>query len=236
MAPPRAGAGARFIGARPTPGATLLLAIELAVFVVVFAVLGAPVWVRDHLALTPVRALGPEPWQLVTSGLTHLGGRQLISSLIGIWMFATAVEQRTARGRMLGLFAGAQVAGAIVIAAVGRLAAPHAVFDGCSAGVVGLVAAFGVLYGPVPLHLFGLVELRGRSVALGVLGLSYLVGLLNHDYVGLAGDTAGVAVGWALASGAGTRLGVAWDRLRLWRLRRRYKVIPGGRDTRRYLN
>jgi hypothetical protein len=52
----------------------------------------------------------------------------------------------------------------------------------------------------------------------------------------LGGDAVGAAAGWGVASRLGERVAGAWDRWRLWRLRRRYKVIPGGRDTKRYLN
>lgn len=235
-APPRAGTGGSWIGARPTPGATLLLVIEVSTFLVVFAVLGAPEWVREHLALVPERALGREPWQLVTSAVIHLGGMRLISSAILIWIFATAVEQATARGRMLMLFAVAQLAGAIATAALGRLLAPSTIFDGCTPGVFGLVAAFGVLYSRVPVHLFGLLQMRGRTTALLVLGLSVVTQLLNREWVMLAGGAVGIAVGWALVSGAGARVTLGLDRLRLWRLRRRYKVISGGRDTKRFIN
>jgi membrane associated rhomboid family serine protease len=235
-APPRyQPQGPTWIGARPTAGATGLLVAETAVFLV-YAFLNQPGWIVQHLALTPVRALGREPWQLITVGLVHLHGLRLISSLIGIWVFATAVEQRSSRLRMLVIFGAAQVAGALAIAGVGRLLAPQAHFDGCSPGVFGLMAAFGVLYGPVPLRFFGLLEMRGRTMALLVIGLSLLTSLLNQDFVSVAGDVAGLLVGWAVTARAGSQLGAAWGRMRLWRMRRRYKVISGGRDTKRYLN
>src|SRR5690349_14914376 len=98
-APPRfQSQGPQWIGARPTAGATALLVLETAIFVVGSMLhAGQQEWIARHLALTPVRALGPEPWQLVTVGLVHLHGLTLISSLIGIWVFATAVEQQATR-------------------------------------------------------------------------------------------------------------------------------------------
>src|SRR5437867_11855326 len=108
-----------WIGARPTAGATALLIAEIATFLV-YVFLNAPGWVRQHLALIPALALGREPWQLVTSGLVHLQLLSLLSSVIGIWFFGTAVEQQSSRTRMLVGFAAAQLAGALTIAAVGR--------------------------------------------------------------------------------------------------------------------
>ncbi|MSP59758.1 MAG: rhomboid family intramembrane serine protease [Myxococcales bacterium] len=247
MAPPPRGrssppgsfraAGPTWLGARPTSGATLLLILETAAFlVVVFLTPGLREWVTSHLALVPRRALGPEPWQLVTSGLIHLNPLALAGSLMGIWFCATALEQLTSKSRMLTTFVVAQIAGAAAIAAVGRLLSPEAIFGGCSPGVAGMIAGFGVYLGAVPVHLFGMVQMRGRTAALLFLGLPVLIDLLNQQWIGLAGWLAGAAAGYALATGATERILLAWDRFRLWRLRRRYKVIQGGRDPKRFVN
>ncbi len=244
MAPPQR---TQWLGARATAGA-MALTIALVATFVVFLSLREPMrqWMALHLALVPRRALGPEPWQLVTSGFLCIGLANLLWSGLGVWLFGTAVEQQTSRARMFLTFFAAQIVGMLAVAAVGRLFAPDGVpeplvkgmagFSGAAPGVTGLLAAFGVLYGPVPMRFFGLVEMRGRTMALVLLGFGALTLLLNQDWVMLAGEAAGAAAGWAVASRVGDRFSTAWDRFRLWRLRRRYKVIPGGRDGKRYLN
>jgi membrane associated rhomboid family serine protease len=202
----------------------------------IYAFVPQKAWIEAHLALTPHLALGREPWQLATSAFVHVHGLRLISSLIGVWVFATAVEQQTPRKRMFWIFAGSQLAGALVIAALGRLLAPGMVFEGCSPAVFGLMAAFGVIYGPLQLSFFGIVQMKGRTMALLVIGTSLLIGLLHLDFVGVAGDLAGVAAGYAITTYGQTGGASLVDRLRSWRIRRRYKVLTGGRAQKRYLN
>lgn len=225
-----------WIGARPTQGATALIVVQVVAFMV-YAFAPQKEWIAAHLALTPHLALGREPWQLVTSSIVHVHGLTLISSLIGVWVFATAVEQQTTLRRMLLCFGAAQLAGALAIAGLGRLLAPQLMFEGCSPAVFGLMAAFGILYGPLPLSFFGIVQMKGRTMALIVIGTSLFIGALNGNLIALAGDVAGLAAGFALTSFATPSRGSgALDRLRLWRVRRRYKVISGGRDSKSYLN
>ena len=231
------GSRATWIGARPPPGATALLVVVVAAFVtyVFLKDTSAQEWVARHLVLSPRRAIGPEPWQLFTTGLIHLHGRDIFSSAVGIWFFATAVEQWAGRRRMLLVFGAAQLAGTLVTALVGRATRPDALLDGCEAGVIGLLAAFGVHYSAVRMHFFGLVEMRGRTIALVFLGIAFFIALLNGQLEFAFGWTVAAGVGWAIAGGGGDGIALALDRLRLWRLRRRYKVIPGGKDK-KYVN
>src|SRR5437588_717604 len=112
MARPAQGGGSAWIGARPTPGATALLAALVGAFLaLLFLPDGAANWVVSHFALTPRQALGLRPWQLVTSALVHstsdpsqkvhLNLGAFLSDLFGVWIFATAIEQQLGRQRML---------------------------------------------------------------------------------------------------------------------------------------
>ena len=197
---------------------------------------GAPSWAREHLALHPARALGPEPWQLITSGLLNTEGVALLFSGVTIWFFGTPVEQTLGRGRMLLIFIVSQLAGALVWALAGRLFAPGLEASGCDPGCLGLVAAFGFAYQGVPLSVFGVVGMKSRTMALLFTGIAGIQHAMHGDFIGLGGVLVGAGVGWALASRADRALALSWDRLRLWRLRRKYKVIPGGKTTPRYMN
>src|SRR3954447_23475272 len=98
----RASAGA------PRPSNVILgvLAVMTAVFLLV-TLLKDPPWVLSHLALTPRRALGPEPWQLVTSAFVHLHLGSLLSTVIAFWFFGAPVEQRLGRRRFAVLLVAA---------------------------------------------------------------------------------------------------------------------------------
>src|SRR5437763_1694575 len=122
--PPRdAGRGAQWIGARPGPGAVTLLLVEIGAFLL-YMFLDAPLWAREHLALIPALAIGPEPWQLVTNGLLHIHPLSILFDAIGIWFFASPIEQMIGKNRMLAVFAVGQLAGSVVAALVGRALAP----------------------------------------------------------------------------------------------------------------
>ncbi len=238
-----------WIGARAAPGALALVAtlglLFLALVVMPESLRG---WVGQHLALIPRRGIGREPWQIATAGFFHFSLSALVGSLISIWVFGTAIEQRIGRQRMWLLFGAAQLAGMLTMGLAGLVLGPEGTreplvspgvlvgFSGALAGAAGLIGAFGVHYGPVPLRLFGAIEMRGRTLALFVLGVSVVSGLVHHDWVLAIGEIVGALCGWTIATGRGLDLATAWHRLHLWRLRRRYKVIPGGRDSKRYLN
>jgi membrane associated rhomboid family serine protease len=231
------GRGAQILGARPSAGTVSLLAVEIGAFLL-FAIAGAPAWVTQHLALTPRLALGREPWQLITSAFVHVSPIALVFDAITLWIFGTAVEQQLGRARMFTVFFLSQIAGSLAMAALALLhsSTAAALITGSGPGVLGLVAAFGAAYARHQLSLFGMAAMSGRTLALVVVGFSLAQDLFRGDFVSLAGTAVGAGTGLALATGVGLRIRHYRDRVRLWRLRRRYKVIPGGRDQRRYLN
>ena len=242
--PAQHGGDSVFIGARPTPAATgLLVAAVVSYLTLVF--LHGPLsdWLVAHLGLTPSQALGRHPWQLVTSTFINPSFASFLSDGFGIWVFATAIETQIGRRRMLTLFAVAQLAGAVAVALVGRLLHIDGIVGGCAYGIVGLVVAFGVAYGAVPLRVFGIAELKGRTLALIIVGVGLVIATVNAvftgDYRALAGQLCGIVAGFAIMGGTLARLDNARQQWKLKRMRRRYKVIPGGRDGRdgeRYVN
>jgi membrane associated rhomboid family serine protease len=239
---PRNDGAATWIGARPTPAATaLLLATGACYLALLFLEAPAHDWVMAHLALVPRRAIGREPWQLLTSAVVHAQFGTLIGDGLGIWIFATAVELRAGSRRMLVLFGLAQLAGVLLIAAVGRASSSFlgVPFEGSSPAIMALAMAFGALYGNYPLRLFGIAEMRSTTLAWLVVGTSLFVSLVNRNWPGFAGDAGGAALGWAIFSGAGTRLNGLrrlWQRRHLSLLRGRYRVIPGDRGDKRFFN
>jgi membrane associated rhomboid family serine protease len=224
-----------WVGLRPSPGVVGVLVALVAAFAA-FHLAGSPRFVLEHLALIPRRALGPEPWQLFTSAFVHLGFGALISSGIAVWLFGTPVEQRGGRAHLFKILIGATLAGSLASAALGRVIAPNAVITGAIGAAMGCIAAFGALYGKTPIMLFGVQQMRADTTAYIFLGISAVMYLMDRDWLGLTAAAAGAAWGtWGGELRIG-RIRIAWDKFRLWRLRRRYRVISGGRDTKRYLN
>lgn len=224
-----------WIGARPSRGVIGVL-VGLGVFYVAYALFGVPEFFHRHLALTPRRALGPEPWQLLTAGLVHFRLGALISTALAIWFFGTPLEEQRGGRVLAAILVGATVAGSLVSAALGRWLAPDAVLAGAAPASMACIASFGTVYGRMPLSLFGMAQMRASTCALLFLGISAVMYLLDRDLLGGAGAAAGALVGVLGVRGRGAgSLRVSLDRLRMWRLKRRYRVISGGRDK-RYLN
>jgi membrane associated rhomboid family serine protease len=234
----RSGGDSQWSGARPARTILTILAVMGAIFVV-DAILGHPAFIREHLALRPRRALGPEPWQLLTSGFVHLQIGGLLSTAITFWFFGSPVEQQLGRGGLLRVLLFGTLAGSLATAALGRFIAPDALSAGAGPASTALLAAFGVIYGSQPLSLFGVQQMRASTLAIVFLAISGVLYLANMDFLGLAGAAAGAGAG-ALSAMRGFDLGGTTTRLRerfkRWRIRRRYKVLPGGRDRRSFLN
>ena len=230
----------RFIGARPSAGATALLIAFVSSFVVLLFLHEGPVaWVTAHFGLNPMEAIGRRPWQLVTSWLLQPGLGTVISDVFGVWIFATAVEQQAGRARMFGLFVGGQLAGSLAVAIFGRALHMSTIVAGSSSGVVALVLGFGSIYGQMPLRLFGLAELKAKTLAWLVIGLGLFVAIVNLSWLTLVGDLAALGAAAILLQQM-DHIENLYDTWRLKRLRgRRFNVIEGGRGkekSRRYMN
>src|SRR5437660_1553396 len=145
MARPNTG-NPTFIGGRPTPAATGLLVAMVASYLVMLAIGDDKAgWVAAHFGLVPERALGWEPWRLLTGALVHRFFSAL-SAVLGLWFFATPLEQQIGRNRTLTLFIVAQVLGGIAVAGMGRLLHMSTVFWGCPHAVMALAVGMGVMF------------------------------------------------------------------------------------------
>ncbi len=210
--------------------------IALALAFAIFSLPGPRAFARAHLVLVPSH-LWRQPWTLVTSAFLHPTFGALISSGLGLWFFGTPVEQQLGRSRTLAMLGLATLAGALASALLGLVLAPQSVILGAQPATMAAVVGFGFAYRSMPIMLFGLQPMRASTVAGLFAVIAMVVYLISGDVVGLGGALAGGGIGALLTSGV--RFG-SWSntiaRFRRWRIRRRYRVIPGGRDGRRYLH
>jgi cyanate permease len=79
-------------------------------------------------------------------------------------------------------------------------------------------------------------------IFVGITAATYLFALSDdwqQALLGLAAMSGAALAGWLVSRRGGMDLGGSLDRMRMWRLKRRYRVLTGGRDGRddkRYLN
>ena len=133
------------------------------------------------------------PWQLVTSAFLHGGFGHILFNMFGLWMFGGTVERALGSKRFLGFYVASVLGASLLQLAVtswpfvmgdgGGIPVPTV---GASGGVLGVLAAFGMLYPDQPIYLlFFPVPIPAKWFVLG-----YAVFSL---YAGYADVQAGVA-------------------------------------------
>ena len=134
------------------------------------------------------------PWQLVTSAFMHGGLGHIFFNLFGLWMFGAVVERTLGSGRFLGFYVVCVLGASLLQLAVaswpfwagGAGAAIPVPTLGASGGVLGVLAAFGVLYPEEKIFLLFLpVPISAKWFVLGYAAFSL--------FAGSAGVQAGVA-------------------------------------------
>jgi membrane associated rhomboid family serine protease len=201
-----------------------------------------------HLLVTPNHALGREPWQLLTGGFIHLRLGELFMTAVMLIFFGNPIEQQMGEGSFWKIFIGGGIAGALAAAILGRLIMPGLPIPLSAAATSALLLAFGAAWRGQPVMAYGLMQMRATTMAFIFFGITVISCLVRLDdlpwqivVVELAALCGAAAAGWFLATrgGGGGGIGRSIDRMRMWRLKRRYRVLTGGRDSRddkRWLN
>ena len=235
-------------GLVPDRGMIALLAVLAVVWLVVRLQLIDGVLM--HLILIPARAIGPEPWQLVTSMFINARLGDVLMAAVTLLFFGNAVERARGAVGMWVVFVAGGFGGALFGALLGRVIAPDATLLGSFAGATAMLTAFAAVSRSMRFNFFGAGEIRASTMAWIWLGISVLFELVRIEEVGWRAVAIGLAMltgsalaGWFVGGRRGRMdlggLGRSIDRMRMWRLKRRYRVLTGGRDTppnKRWLN
>lgn len=132
------------------------------------------------------------PWQLVTSAFMHGGMSHILFNMIGLWFFGVPME-RTLGTRRFAIFYLACVLGASLLQLlltsypfwIGDPSAQPVPTLGASGGVLGVLAAFGLMYPDEPIYLYFLFPIPAKWLVLGLAAVNL--------YAGVADTQAGVA-------------------------------------------
>jgi membrane associated rhomboid family serine protease len=234
------------MGLKPDRGVITAMVL-LTVIWLVFAVGGMDVraFYIQHLILHPRTGLGWEPWQLLTGGFINVQLRDVFFVAVSLIFFGNPIEQQLGARTFWKVFIGGAIGGAIFAAALGRLIAPDAPVVGSQPAVTALLMAFGALWGGQQVRAYGVMQMSAKTMAwifVGITAATYLFALgddWRQALLGLAAMTGAALAGWLLTRRGGIDLGGSLDRMKMWRLKRRYRVLNGGRDTppnKRWLN
>jgi len=243
--PPRRAArtsGSRSIIGRLSPAIKALLAVETVLFAFFLVAIPLRPVMAAHVALGP-RFFAGEYWQLLTSLFLHLDPyrvlypdpNRFLFSVIGIWWAGSDVEKAQGTRRMLVLFFAAGILANLTFAVVSRALLGDVIpFGGATLAVLALFTAYGRIYGRMQVNLFGVFAVQARYIAIAFVAWDVVFALAAVNWPELAGVGMAALIGYLLAvPGA---LESLWDGLKVRRLRRRYRVIDGGRPPKKYVN
>ena len=216
---------------RLTPGVAWIAGLELGVFLLyLFSGDHARSTILGWFALTPDSLSAGHVWKLASTILINVRGWTLFFDLLMLWLFVPVFERAWGTSRFVRFFVVTSLVGNAVSAGVGLALGSSQPIVGISPFIYASLAAYGVMYANQPVQLYGVIPIRGRTLAIGVAVFLLLFTLLGRAWVDAAGFFAAMLVGCALAVGI-WQPNVWWLKFRRWNLRRRYRVIDGGEKS-----
>jgi membrane associated rhomboid family serine protease len=218
-----------FGGGAVTPAVKFLLIINIAVFIL-----------QTFLDYRMTLLLGLVPrlvwhdfylWQLFTYQFLHGGLFHLLFNMLALWMFGCALEGRWGSQFFLKYFFVSVLGGGIL----NTLLVPDQIAPsiGASAGVYGILLAFGLIYPNQVVYFYFLFPIKMKHFVWIIGGIA-LYSSLASGQSGIAhlAHLGGMVFGYLYLRG-----GNPWDwfrnyldQRRLTRLKRRFHLIEGGKD------
>jgi membrane associated rhomboid family serine protease len=135
------------------------------------------------------------PWQLVTTAFLHGGFGHLFFNMLGLWMFGMRIEQVMGSRRFAFFYFACVIGASLLQLLVTSMAVPTdhvpVLFRdvvptvGASGGVLGVLAAFGLLFPDEPIYLYFFVPIPAKWLVIGLAVLDL--------YAGIGGSAGGVA-------------------------------------------
>lgn len=218
-----------FGGGSVTPAVKFLLIANTAVFVLqiffdqyltwLFGLVPRLVWQEFYF------------WQLFTYQFLHGGLLHLLFNMLAVWMFGCTLERRWGSEFFLKYYFVSVIGGGIL----NTLFVPGQMGPsiGASAGVYGILLAFGLIYPNQIVYFYFLFPIKMKHFV-WIIGAIALYSSIASSESGIAhlAHLGGMIFGYLYLRGANP-----WDwfknyldRRRLARLKRRFRLIDGGKD------
>jgi membrane associated rhomboid family serine protease len=124
-------------------------------------------------SLVPSLVLHGWLWQLVTYSFLHAGFWHILLNMLWLWWFGTQLEMEWGTRKFVEFYLFCVVGAALVTIAVSYTGwggiSPNTSTEGASGGVLGILAAFGVLFGNQEIMLFPIpFSIKAKYFVMGV--------------------------------------------------------------------
>jgi membrane associated rhomboid family serine protease len=177
------------------------VAIWLVMFILARSGLGAITATIDaYFALTPALVVHGYVWQLVTYSFLHAGIGHVFFNMLSLWMFGSRLEQDWGRQRFLEFFFFCVIGGALCTIGASYAGIlgmnPRVPTVGASAGIFGLLVAFGILYSKMRVYIYGIFPIEARWLAIIWVGLAAYAALASTGNINEIAHLGGALFGY----------------------------------------
>ncbi len=149
------------------------------------------------LALIPVAVMHGWIFQMVTYSFLHAGILHILFNMLGLWMFGAQLESDWGHKRFLEFYFFCVIGAALTTIAVSYTGVggvePQTPTVGASGGVLGILMAFGLLYGDREIMLFPIpISIRAKYFVAGLAFIT-LVEAISASGAGRGSNVAYIA-------------------------------------------
>src|SRR5262249_7495050 len=139
--------------------------------------------VRFVLALVPAQVVHGWIWQLITYSFVHLGLFHILFNMLALWMFGAQLETDWGYRRFFEFYFFCVVGAALTTITISYTGvggiSPATNTVGASGGVLGILMAFGLLYGDQEIMLFPIpFSIRAKYFVAGLVFIE-LISAIN---------------------------------------------------------
>lgn len=197
----------------------LLQAVTDHSFVIFFGLVPYLVWEKLYI------------WQILTYQFLHGGLFHILFNMLALWLFGCDLERLWGSRFFLKYYMICVAGGAILnVLFLSDQAVPSI---GASAGIYGLLLAYGLLYPDRIIYFYFLFPLKMKHfvMIIGAISLYSSIAATRSGIAHLA-HLGGMGVGYLYLRWGNPWVWarIYWDQLRLARRRRRFRVIDGKKD------
>lgn len=172
------------------PAVKWLIALNVGVFLLQVTLID-PDRIFATLGLSP-ESFPAAWWTVVTYMFVHVGPLHLALNMATLWMFGSRLEAAWSTRSFLYFYLWCGIGGAIAH----LLFARDASLVGASAGVSGVLMAYGLKWPEDRVYLFGFIPTRSRWLVAWMIVINVAIGLSPQTLIGWKAHLGGLAFGW----------------------------------------